>query len=718
MRVQPATICAIVLGIILLGVMVGIGVLSARQNRLYQQQTGDGVKMYSSKPQDVRFVPRSAFLVTPPELPPYQKAITGQADGPLEVVIPSTHNPPPAGQYFPLVFMIDGTSVHADISISITLASQAPMKMVKNQPLAHAAVFWVLFSKPPGELTVTIAPPGFSAITIGPYNLAALKPFQLPGAGQLSKKIQVGTGPQNTVFSVPPSNFLVLPGALYRDNVPKNYPSFTPAMPKFLNGDPPLPVGGQLSLAALGGPQRAVLSTAKNAPVLLSGLTRPGSEACPSGAFHFPMYTPGMLNDYSLFAQFTSMTQWGANCVRLPLNQQFWLSGCTYSFTGELYQDFYQRFVMNAIYTARAAGVPYIILVLAASDCGLNNVSEINTKQQASGRYGAVGPQMLPDTNSVAFWAGVAATLPLDHFPDVIFELYNEPDPVETTTAATWAAWQSGAALPTAGLDTTAPQISVPKGAWAYSASTKSVTITTPGYVGMQDLLNVVRAVDGGSQSRLCIVSGVSRGFVLNGVYTNNFQYALTTGSAVLTPAANVLYSAHADTSSLGAPTYVSPAGYCQFDYSLMDAAFGGMAQFSDFIASQYGNDGSGSAAPAAGQNVSQQAIQRYLDQQVVQYQQNGSVKTTQLGIVASCVAGMWFPDTAIALVGGNQTSTEKEVSWALSTGLQKGGNGSVQLACMGEPVRASLLWRRSCLFNASPPYPAALHPCSSFTDL
>jgi hypothetical protein len=113
---------------------------------------------------------------------------------------------------------------------------------------------------------------------------------------------------------------------------------------------------------------------------------------------------------------FRRIADWGANVVRLPLNQAFWLSGAA------LHDPGYRATVHQAVRWARDAGLD-VILDLHWSDRGdLANTSP--------------GPQRMADANSLAFWREVAATYKDDG--RVIFELYNEPHDIP------WTVWRDG----------------------------------------------------------------------------------------------------------------------------------------------------------------------------------------------------------------------------------------------------------------------------------
>jgi endoglucanase len=129
---------------------------------------------------------------------------------------------------------------------------------------------------------------------------------------------------------------------------------------------------------------------------LFHGVSRPSLEWIESGE-------ELKASDYELIAS------WGANVVRLPLNQAFWLRYTAYP--GNVDQQ---------IQWAKAAGLD-VIVDLHWSDRGVN---------------GQAAQQRMADANSKIFWQQVATKYKDDG--RVQFELYNEPYDVG------WAVWKNG----------------------------------------------------------------------------------------------------------------------------------------------------------------------------------------------------------------------------------------------------------------------------------
>jgi hypothetical protein len=164
-------------------------------------------------------------------------------------------------------------------------------------------------------------------------------------------------------------------------------------------------------------------------------------------------------------ADFALIASWGANVVRIALNQDFWLAA------SPLHDPSYPPLVDSAIAWAEAAGMD-VILDLHWSDAGvLGSCDPAVTGCQ----------QLMPDANSLTFWSEVAARY--RHDGRVLFELYNEPHDVS------WDVWRSGG-------DTGA--------GWRA--------------VGMQQLHDAVRAA---GADNLVVIGGLNWGYDLSGVPTH-----------------------------------------------------------------------------------------------------------------------------------------------------------------------------------------------------
>ena len=142
---------------------------------------------------------------------------------------------------------------------------------------------------------------------------------------------------------------------------------------------------------------------ANGQPHLFHGVDRPSLEWSPQG-------------EHLSAADYQNMASWGANVVRIALDQDYWLKGSA------LYDPTYAARIDQQIAWAHAAGLD-VILDLHWSDRG--DLSD--TKP---------GQQDMPDENSLEFWREVAARYKND--PHVLFELYNEPHDVS------WSTWLDG----------------------------------------------------------------------------------------------------------------------------------------------------------------------------------------------------------------------------------------------------------------------------------
>jgi endoglucanase len=130
-----------------------------------------------------------------------------------------------------------------------------------------------------------------------------------------------------------------------------------------------------------------------------------------------------------------AIASWGANAVRIPLNEDCWLNTnlpASDPYGGAGYQQEIESFV-----SALGAHGIYAILDLHWT---------------APGNQTALEQQPMPDMDhSPAFWTSVATAFKSN--PAVVFDLFNEPyDPTDkrsggdenTSDAVTWGCWQSG----------------------------------------------------------------------------------------------------------------------------------------------------------------------------------------------------------------------------------------------------------------------------------
>lgn len=134
-------------------------------------------------------------------------------------------------------------------------------------------------------------------------------------------------------------------------------------------------------------------------------------------------------------ADAAAIASWGANAVRVPLNEDCWLgiNGQPNTSQEPLTQAGYKQAVESYVADLHAHGL-YAILDLHWS---------------APGSMVASGQQPMPDSHSGAFWSSVASTFKGD--PAVVFDVFNEPyspadprsgeDPMHPVS---WKCWEEG----------------------------------------------------------------------------------------------------------------------------------------------------------------------------------------------------------------------------------------------------------------------------------
>jgi hypothetical protein len=198
-------------------------------------------------------------------------------------------------------------------------------------------------------------------------------------------------------------------------------------------------------------------------PVLIQGLNESGTEYT---CVHGPAATPGPVTAASVQA----IAQSGINTIRVPLNEDCWLGINGVAVGGAAYQQAISAWVQ----LLTSAGL-YVILDLHWS---------------APGSYLAAGQEPMADLDHApSFWASVAQTF--KNNGRVLFELYNEPDPIPYNPSypGGFTAWQNADfACERDGCQTTATQ-----GAQYQT-------------VGMQDLVTTIRQT--GAQNVL-LVGGI-----------------------------------------------------------------------------------------------------------------------------------------------------------------------------------------------------------------
>jgi hypothetical protein len=247
-----------------------------------------------------------------------------------------------------------------------------------------------------------------------------------------------------------------------------------------------------------------IVTASGGCTVRLKGVDMSGLEFSPAGDGAGAPTTNiagNTMTDYVALAT-EAVNVWHANCIRLPINQDYWC-GCSNS-----------KGTPNAGYQAEIQAV--------VNYCNANNVY-LDLDLHWSGTYGgtsttapcsggnswstSTGQQNMPDWNAVTFWSLVANTSWIKNNPAVMFDLYNEPHDVS------WSVWRNG-------------------------GSTGASPSNTP---GLQQLLTTVRGV---GANNVCIAGGLNWAFDLTGVVGQSgdgINYSLTdTGSGN-----GVIYASH-----------------------------------------------------------------------------------------------------------------------------------------------------------------------------
>jgi hypothetical protein len=211
----------------------------------------------------------------------------------------------------------------------------------------------------------------------------------------------------------------------------------------------------------------------------------------------------------------SAISTWKSNCLRIPLNQDFWFGysdGNSASATTQntTYQNKYRTFIDNVVAAASAKNA-YVELDLHWSGNG-NWGSSVSAKQQN-----------MPDDHSTNFWQDVATRY--KNNPAVLFDLYNEPKD------DSWAIWKNG--------------------------GQSSSGFHTPGF---QSLVNTIRTTVGANN--IIVAGGLGWAYDMTGIASN----------ALSDPSGHgIAYEAHIyDNKGSGEPgiwntnvTVAVKAGYC-----------------------------------------------------------------------------------------------------------------------------------------------------------
>lgn len=160
---------------------------------------------------------------------------------------------------------------------------------------------------------------------------------------------------------------------------------------------------------------------ADNKPYLFHGIARDDLEYQCGSDGHYTQQELAYLGPGKSTAQ---AVYWGANLVRLPLSESFWLYGnpsigCS--------ATSYQTMVKQVVDTLTTLHLN-VLLDLQWTDAG---------KQTASVGDFAGDAWSMPDQDSVTFWQQVATNY--KGYSNVLFELFNEPH-----DSVGWSCWRNG----------------------------------------------------------------------------------------------------------------------------------------------------------------------------------------------------------------------------------------------------------------------------------
>ncbi len=252
-----------------------------------------------------------------------------------------------------------------------------------------------------------------------------------------------------------------------------------------------------------------VVNASSGCTVQLKGVDLSGLEYSPTGdtGSGYPTTVVDgttMTNYVAIITE--AINVWHANCIRLPMNQDFWFGGCGNSKASGENQTAYKDMI-QAVVNYCSSNNAYVDL-----DLHWSGTSAVTTAPCGSGWGTATGQEPMPDMNAVTFWSSVASTYANNSA--VMFDLYNEPYDPSGDDTTFWDVWRNG-------------------------GSTGSAPATTP---GLQALLTAVRNA---GANNIVVAGGLNWAFDLRGVVGqetgSTTAYALTdTGSGY-----GVLYSSH-----------------------------------------------------------------------------------------------------------------------------------------------------------------------------
>jgi len=237
----------------------------------------------------------------------------------------------------------------------------------------------------------------------------------------------------------------------------------------------------KFQLQGIDGPyhtQGHLILDANNKPYLFHGIARDDLEYDCGSDGHYTQQELAYLGPGKSTAQ---AVYWGANLVRLPLSESFWLYGnpsigCSAAS--------YQTLVKQVVDTLTTLHLN-VLLDLQWTDAG---------KQAASVGDFAGDAWSMPDQDSVTFWQQVATIY--KGYTNVLFELFNEPH-----ESIGWSCWRNGCLITNDSSGTTGHD----HHGFTYQA------------VGMQTLLTTIRQT---GANNLALVAGRDWGFDLAEIST------------------------------------------------------------------------------------------------------------------------------------------------------------------------------------------------------
>lgn len=262
---------------------------------------------------------------------------------------------------------------------------------------------------------------------------------------------------------------------------------------------------------------------ADHQPYLFHGVARDDLEYLCTSDGH---YTDQELAYMGTGTSTANATYWGANIVRFPLSENFWLYGASsQGCSATQYRALIQRIV--ATLTKMKLNV---LLDLQWTNAGGHSLS---VGDQAGDAWS------MPDKDSITFWQQVATAY--KGSANILFELFNEPH----GAGDNWTCWRNGCQITN---DNSGPG-GHDRNHFSYQA------------IGMQTLVNTIRQA---GANNLAIVAGVNWGFNLSQIPTYHLD-----GS-------NIVYDTH-------------PYPYTGKTASYWDAAFGTTSATYPVISSESG---------------------------------------------------------------------------------------------------------------------------------